>query len=159
METFVGVPATRKSFMCFFSRDRYYCEQCETCICVLCTFDGHSDHPVTSLMEGVQLQKAGFESMVGDCKRRSEVVRDQLRLIDGCRGGIQKAEDQIRDAAIEAIATVRRREAQLMSDLRRKVGEDAMVFVADRKSLEIQVRDKKTARRLDFVTTKRLSGL
>ena len=25
---------------------RYYCEECETCVCVLCTFNEHKDHEV-----------------------------------------------------------------------------------------------------------------
>jgi len=122
-----------------FNVRRFYCEPCQTCVCVLCTFHDHREHDVTSLQDGLQRHRGSFAQLLDNCRHRIDTVRGQLRLIESCETGLRLAEDHIRDAAIESIAAVRRREKQLLVELRQAVGEKTFEFIADRKVLEDQL--------------------
>lgn len=105
----------------------------------MCTFQDHKDHDVTSLLDGLQRHRGSFETLVDNCRCRIDILRNQIQLIDKCETGLRQAEDHIRGAAIDSIAAVRRREKQLLVELRQAVGENTFEFMADRKSLEEQL--------------------
>ena len=67
---------------------RFYCEPCETCICVLCTFNEHKDHEITQFGDAVVKYKAtkNLEFWFGQTKlpgNRERVISSQaLQFVD-----------------------------------------------------------------------------
>jgi len=59
-------------------------------------------------------------------------MREQLELAERCEKGMIHAEAHIRDTAIDAISAVRKREKELMADLRESVGEKTLKLVAEK---------------------------
>ena len=113
---------------------RFYCDPCEECICVLCTFHDHKDHDVSSLLEALERHRGPFEELIGRCGDRVERLKEQVELIDRCERGLRLAEDHIRDSAIEAIAAIRRREKDLLAELRETLGEQSLEFIAEKET-------------------------
>ncbi|KAK7506151.1 hypothetical protein BaRGS_00002873 [Batillaria attramentaria] len=108
---------------------RFYCEPCETCICVLCTFNEHKDHEITQFSEAVSKYKEDIQSLLGACKGRIDVYDTQLTLLTKCETVIKAAEQRIHDVAIQFIADIRSREKQLVDDLHASYGPELMEYV------------------------------
>ena len=58
---------------------RFYCDTCDVCACVLCTYDGqaHSgdDHDVISFSEAVAKHQPPLIALLNDCRQRLSDVR------------------------------------------------------------------------------------
>ncbi|PVD33106.1 hypothetical protein C0Q70_08555 [Pomacea canaliculata] len=112
---------------------RFFCEPCETCICVLCTFNEHKDHEITQFSEAVCKYKEDIQELLRSCKSKIEIYDTQLALLSRCELIIKEAEQRIHDVAIQFIADIRSREKQLVDDLHALYGSELMEYV-NRKS-------------------------
>ena len=108
---------------------RFYCEPCETCICVLCTFNEHKDHEITQFSEAVSKYKEDIQTLLNACKNRTDTYDTQLELLAKCETIIKAAEQRIHDVAIQFIADIRSREKQLIDDLHGMYGPEVMEYV------------------------------
>ena len=115
---------------------RFYCEPCEMCICILCTFQEHKGHNVQSFSEGMQQYQDSLDTLVTSCKERIICVKDHLDMIKACESEIRKAEDAIRDTTIESISAIRQSEKQLVEDLYDAYGEDTLQFLKEKNVLQ-----------------------
>ena len=120
---------------------RFYCEPCEHCVCVLCALHEHKEHEVSSLAAGLERHRGTFDALLDDCKTRVDAVRQQLTLVDAFKTSLNTAEDQVRHAAIDAIAAVRQRERELLEGLRAFVGDDALRFLEQRDALGLRLEE------------------
>ena len=108
---------------------RFYCEPCETCICVLCTFNEHKDHEITQFSEAVTKYKEDIQTLLNACKNRTDTYDTQLELLAKCETIIKSAEQRIHDVAIQFISDIRSREKQLIDDLHAMYGPEVMEYV------------------------------
>lgn len=108
---------------------RFYCEPCETCICVLCTFNEHKDHEITQFSEAVSKYKDDIQMLLKACKTNIDVYDTQLALLSKCEAIIKDAEQRIHDVAIQFISDIRTREKQLVDDLHGMYGKELMEYV------------------------------
>ncbi|XP_014675239.1 PREDICTED: E3 ubiquitin-protein ligase TRIM56-like [Priapulus caudatus] len=108
---------------------RFFCEQCETCVCVLCTFQEHADHEVISFKEGVAKHRSGIADMVTNCKSKVGRLRDGLEVVRTCEKLISDVEREICDVAQQFVSTIRAQERTLIAKLHEMFGEDTMRFV------------------------------
>ena len=118
---------------------RFYCEPCEQCVCVLCALHEHNEHDVSSLADGLERHRGTFDALLDNCRTRIDAVRQQLTLADAFQSSLTAAEDNIRHAAIDAIAAVRKRESELLDGLRSFVGDDALRFLDERDTLGVRL--------------------
>ncbi|KAL4223956.1 interferon-beta production [Mactra antiquata] len=118
---------------------RFYCEPCEACICVLCTFNEHKDHEITSFTDAVVKYKENIQTLLDSCKSRIDLYDTQLVTLGKCESLIKAAEQQIRDTAIQFIADVRAREKELIDDLHSLYGADLMKHVDQRNELQVNL--------------------
>jgi len=86
-------------------------------------------------VEGLERHRGSFEKLLEDCGSRKATLREQIDLIEKCEVGMEKAEADIREMAIDAIAAVRKRERQMMTDLRDSIGELALGFMSEKATL------------------------
>ena len=108
---------------------RFYCEPCETCICVLCTFNEHKDHEITQFSEAVSKYKEDIQNLLSACKKKTDVYDRQLDVLGKCETIIKNAEQRIHDVAIQFIADIRTREKQLVDELHTMYGTEVMEYV------------------------------
>ena len=62
---------TEKDIECREHRDeavRFYCEPCDMCICILCTFNEHRDHEIAQFAEAVGKYKDNIRALLADCQ-------------------------------------------------------------------------------------------
>jgi len=62
---------TEKDIECREHRDeavRFYCEPCDMCICILCTFNEHRDHDIAQFSDAVGKYKDSIRALLADCQ-------------------------------------------------------------------------------------------
>ena len=62
---------TEKDIECREHRDeavRFYCEPCDMCICILCTFNEHRDHDIAQFSDAVGKYKDSIRALLSDCQ-------------------------------------------------------------------------------------------
>ncbi|XP_052799969.1 tripartite motif-containing protein 45-like isoform X2 [Mya arenaria] len=133
---------------------RFYCEPCETCICVLCTFNEHKDHEITSFADAVVKYKENIQTLLDSCKSKIDLYDTQLGTLGKCEILIKSAEQKIRDTAIQFIADVRAREKELIDDLHSLYGADLMKHVDKRDELQINLEGLKSTCSLTEIVLK-----
>lgn len=97
---------------------RFYCEQCQSCICVLCTFQAHAGHSIFSFSEGIDRYSNSVRSLLAQARSRSQRLGAQLTALSRCETSLKTAEDAIRNTVSDLISGVRRRERELLTQLR-----------------------------------------
>lgn len=115
---------------------RYYCEPCEECICVVCTFQEHRDHEICSFSDGFSKYKSGLDSLLEKCKDRLSVVEDRLTNINAVESTLKETRENIRDLAISYIAQVRQTERQLMQRVEEDFGTKAQGYLQNKEWLQ-----------------------
>ncbi|KAL8624966.1 hypothetical protein ACOMHN_039853 [Nucella lapillus] len=98
---------------------RFYCERCEECICVVCTFQEHKDHEVCSFNEGLATHKAALEGLLARSRERLGDLGRRLKVVEQVETLSKELKERIRDLAISYTSQVRAREKELI----RKVDE------------------------------------
>ena len=77
---------TEKDIECREHRDeavRFYCEPCDMCICILCTFNEHRDHDIAQFSDAVGKYKDSIRALLADCQVYNELSyrRDSARCV------------------------------------------------------------------------------
>ncbi|KAL5015751.1 hypothetical protein ScPMuIL_005340 [Solemya velum] len=115
---------------------RFYCEPCDACICVLCTFNEHKDHEITSFSDAVYKYKEMIQTLLDGCKGKLDSYDNQLTILSKCDDAIKAAEQKIRDSAIQSIAEIRSKEKGLIDDLHVFYGTEIMEYISRRTEMQ-----------------------
>ena len=115
---------------------RFYCEPCEKCICVVCTFQEHKGHDVSSFTEGMQKYAHSLDTILSTCKERMTHLREQIHLISTCEQELKVTEEHIHDVAIDTIGAVRRKEKEMIDSLQEVFGRDTVDFFTTKEDLK-----------------------
>ena len=118
---------------------RFYCEPCETCICVLYTFNEHKDHEISQFGDAVVKYKENIQKMLKGCNDKIDKFDNQIMALDACEDVYQNAKQSIQDAAIKFIADVRAKEKLLLEELKNIFGKDTMEYIENKKDLAATV--------------------
>jgi hypothetical protein len=135
---------TEKDIECREHRDeavRFYCEPCDTCICVLCTFNEHRDHEITQFSDAVGKYKDSIRALLDDCQRKINTFDSQMEALSRCEELIRVSEQTIHDTAISFIQDIRSKEKQMVEELHNVYGPDCMEYMEGKKELAVQVTD------------------
>ncbi|XP_052829545.1 tripartite motif-containing protein 45 isoform X5 [Octopus bimaculoides] len=108
---------------------RFYCEPCQACICVLCTFNEHKDHEITNFSDAVVKYKDSIQRLLESCKDRINVYDTQIDTLGRCDTLIKDAEQKIHDVAIAFIAEIRSKEKTLVEELHSLYGSEVMEYI------------------------------
>lgn len=112
---------------------------CETCICVLCTFNEHKDHEITQFKEAVAKYKKNIQGLLKKCESKITTFDSHLEALNNCEENIKLAEQKIHDTAIQYIAEIRNREKQLIEEIQNLYGAELMQQIDNKKNLSTQV--------------------
>lgn len=133
---------TEKDIECKEHRDeavRFYCEPCDTCICILCTFNEHRDHEITQFSDAVVKYKENIQTLLTECKAKIDKFDSQIESVNTCEELIRTSEQRIHDTAIEFIQDIRNRERQLIEELHNIYGPECLDYIEGKKDLCLQV--------------------
>ncbi|CAH8502522.1 unnamed protein product [Schistosoma bovis] len=115
---------------------RFYCEACSMCICVLCTFNAHREHEVTSFGEAVaKLRHEISRNLDATCQRIGK-VQSQLHNVRDAANIIHRIEQRIHDTAEHFMEEIQRQEQELISELHQFVGERNMHHIQNQPDQE-----------------------
>ncbi|XP_045196538.2 uncharacterized protein LOC123551569 [Mercenaria mercenaria] len=123
---------------------RYYCEPCEECICVVCTFQEHRDHEICSFSDGFSKYKNGLDALLDRCKVRLSDVENRLSNINCVESTLKETRENIRDLAISYISQVRQTERQLMQRVEEDFGTKIQGYIQNKEWLQENYENLKT---------------
>ena len=115
---------------------RFYCEPCDECICVVCTFQEHRDHEICSFSDGFSKYRSGLDGLLSQCKDRLLDVQSRLFSINKIESTLKETRENIRDLAISYISQVRSTERQLMQRVDNDFGEKVQGFLQNKEWLQ-----------------------
>ncbi|TNN18083.1 Tripartite motif-containing protein [Schistosoma japonicum] len=118
---------------------RFYCEACSTCICVLCTFNAHREHEVTSFGEAVTKLRHEISRNLDIASQRIGKVQSQLHNVREAASIIHRIEQRIHDTVEHFIEEIQQQEQELISELHQFVGECNMHHIHNQPDQEQHV--------------------
>ena len=116
----------RKSNVCKKHKDelRFYCENCNICICRDCAILEHRDdrnHNIVSLEQGFENKKSDITSKMKDVEAIASRLRDQKQTLEKKKarmlGSIDQATSEIHQVAEQWISFIRQNEAAMTKKL------------------------------------------
>ena len=116
----------RKSNVCKQHKDelRFYCENCNICICRDCAILEHRDdksHNIVSLEQGFENKKSDITSKMKDVEAIASRLRDQKQTLEKKKvrmlGSIDQATSEIHRVAEQWISFIRQSEAAMTNKL------------------------------------------
>ena len=100
---------------------KYFCVDCETCICQVCVYPDHKDHAVDPLGEAADREKAKFISGTELMKEKSNISNNIMRDIEettlNLEENISKAKREVSQAAEQMIIKIREGERDAIATL------------------------------------------
>ncbi|KAM7540270.1 hypothetical protein Aperf_G00000022052 [Anoplocephala perfoliata] len=118
---------------------RFYCENCSTCVCVLCTFNDHREHEMKSFGEALQNLRGELSKKVNETQTLIQNTRKWLAVIDDASEMVRKVESDVRQCADRAIDEIHCQEDQLMEQLHARVGRPTMQTIERAPEWECQL--------------------
>lgn len=115
---------------------RFYCEQCEICVCIACTFTEHRDHDLVDFKEGISHHKDSIEENLRQCRQKISEIRNRLDLLRQCETRILYTQNEIHSVALSFIDAIRQRENALVLELSQFYGDETTDYLKKRDDLE-----------------------
>ena len=114
---------------------RFYCEKCDACVCVLCTFLVHKDHEITQFSDAVLKYKDSIEGLLARCDEKVAQFDAQIDALARCEDLMRGVEARIHDQALLLVTQIRTRERELVEELRGIYGKECLDSGDRRKEL------------------------
>ena len=101
---------------------RFFCLECQTCVCQICINTDHKNHNVDALEKAADAEKANIMAGVELLKQKRKVYTDLMREVEDTtsklEASITKAIGEVSQAANQMIAKIREREREAITELR-----------------------------------------
>lgn len=115
---------------------RFYCEACEICVCVPCTYTDHRDHDLVDFKQGINHHKEAIEENLTRCRMQISDIRNRLELVRKCDTHILFAQNEIHTTAMAYIDSIREKEMALLADLNAFYGDETTDYIKKRDEME-----------------------
>jgi hypothetical protein len=115
---------------------RYYCEQCEVCICIACTYVDHRDHELADFRSAAANHKAYINECLDGCKTRMSELEVYLNVIRRCDENIAQIESSIHTLASTYEKSLRIKEQELVEQIAELYGDETNEFIKRREELD-----------------------
>ena len=101
---------------------RFFCLECQTCVCQICINTDHKNHNVDPLEKAADAEKANIMTGVELLKQKKKVYTDLMREVEDTtsklEANITKAIGEVSQAANQMIAKIQERERIAITELR-----------------------------------------
>ena len=105
---------------------RFFCLECQTCVCQICINTDHKNHNVDPLEKAADREKANIMAGVELMKEKKNVYSDVMRQLEETasklEANVTTAIREVSQAAEEMIAKIRERERDAITALKNTVG-------------------------------------
>lgn len=95
---------------------RFFCFDCETCVCQICIITEHKDHSIEALDKVADNEKSKIMAEVNSMKERNRACSDAVRELEktatDLESNIKATKDRISQTANQMVATLRKREQE-----------------------------------------------
>ncbi|XP_064629696.1 uncharacterized protein LOC135488786 [Lineus longissimus] len=128
-----------KNIMCKCHEEepvRFFCQPCETCICVLCTFQGHVGHEVSSFGEGILKYVGNVQSMLKVGKTKMASVQRHLDVMTKCEETIAQVEERVNKLSTAFLTAIRTQQKHVIDEIRHFYGSEALEILDNKDELE-----------------------
>jgi hypothetical protein len=129
-------------FICVFLKHhptefvRYYCEQCEVCICIACTYVDHRDHELTDFRSAAANHKAYINECLDGCKARMNELEAYLNVIRRCDANIAQIESSIHTLTSTFEKSLHIKEQELVQQILELYGDETNEIIKRREELD-----------------------
>jgi hypothetical protein len=130
---------TEKDIMCKTHSNeivRFFCEQCEMCVCVACTYSEHCDHDLVDFKDGIMHHKEKLEDNLRRCRVKIGEIRTRLDMIKQCEMRMSLCTNEIHNSTVKFIEQLEEQEKQLTESLVDYFGDDANLYIKKKDDLE-----------------------
>lgn len=115
---------------------RFYCEACEMCVCVPCTYTEHRDHDLVDFKEGITHHKDKIEENLKRCRFKISELRSRCEQLRQCETRMIYAQNEIHNVALKFVESIREREKNLLDELNEFYGEETNDYLKKKDDLE-----------------------
>ena len=115
---------------------RFYCEACEVCVCVPCTFTDHRDHDLVDFKQGISHHKDKIEENLRTCRQKIAELRNRLDLLRQCETRMLYAQNEIHANALAFVEAIRQRELSLLEELTEYYGDETTEYLKKKDDME-----------------------
>ena len=115
---------------------RFYCEQCEVCVCIPCTFTEHLDHDLVDFKSGISHHKDTIEANLRKCRQKIADIKNRLDQLRQCETRILYTQDEIHSCALSFIEAIRAKEKSLIDELKNFYGDETNEYLSKKDELE-----------------------
>ncbi len=115
---------------------RFYCEACEQCVCVACTYTEHRDHDLVDFKEGISHHKDKIEENLRRCRFKISELRNRCDILRQCETRMLYAQNEIHSVALQFIESIRQREKSLIEELDEYYGPECTEYLKKKDDLE-----------------------
>lgn len=115
---------------------RFFCEQCEVCVCVPCTFTEHRDHDLIDFKQGIMRHKNSIEDSLRRCRQKICDVRQRVDMLRQCETRMLYTQNEIHRVALSFIDAIKAREKCLIEELEQIYGNETNDSLKRRDELE-----------------------
>lgn len=100
---------------------RFFCDECQTCVCQLCIGTGHENHTINALDKAASSEKANIMAEVELMKEKSKFCSDIIRHFEQTALSLEteiiNAKREVSQTAEQMIARIQRQEREIISAL------------------------------------------
>ena len=112
---------------------RFYCESCDKCVCILCTFNDHKTHRIVTFSESVKTQIQTLETRLWKCRKTFDTMKDHLNVISHFETKVAAAESLIRERSNELVKLIKEEEEKSLSELKAVIQNDEVASFLEQK--------------------------
>ncbi len=115
---------------------RFYCETCEVCVCVPCTYTEHRDHELVDFKDGIKHHKKAIEDNLTRCRQKIDDLSSRCDSLRCCETRILNAQNEIHTKAAKFVEAIHQSERDLIEELSEFYGYETNEYLKKKEDLE-----------------------
>ncbi|KAI3387424.1 hypothetical protein SNEBB_000955 [Seison nebaliae] len=122
---------------------RFFCERCDECVCVICTFTQHSDHELLDFHEGVKQHRSTLMAALNSGRKEMDELNNYLMVMKDCQLHMLQTENKIHESASQYVKIIRESETAVIEQLHKYYGEDGNSIIRKKELVERHLEELK----------------
>lgn len=114
---------------------RFYCETCEDCVCVPCTYTKHRDCDLVDFKDGIKHHKDKIEQNLSSCRNKIQELKERSESLRSCESRILNTQNEIHTVALGFVESIRSKEKSLIEELDEVYGYETMQYLKKKEDL------------------------
>lgn len=121
-------------------QQRFFCEPCLECVCVLCAFNKHRDHNVETFADSANRQREALIEVIKGCREKTANLEGTVVNMKGLEENFKRVEAEVREKSTEAVMKIRAQERELINRVHEQLGSSFIEYLDNKEHLNLQVK-------------------